>query len=156
RSRHRSGKRYCAFVRRSLFVRAIERSSPDAISRGELMVAQVADNFRLRRNFGRIKKVVDIPNLIEIQRRSYDEFLQKDVRPSERKDVGLQAVFKSVFPIKDFNDTAWLDFESYSLGEPKYDVDECHQRGMTYAAPLKVTVRLVIWDVDPTSGAKSI
>src|SRR5262252_7912385 len=69
------------------------------------MAAQVADNFRLRRNFGRIKKVVDIPNLIEIQRRSYDEFLQKDVRLSERKDVGLQAVFKSVFPIKDFNAT---------------------------------------------------
>ncbi|MEW6271380.1 MAG: DNA-directed RNA polymerase subunit beta [Thermodesulfobacteriota bacterium] len=119
-------------------------------------MAQVADNFRPRRNFGKIKKVVEIPNLIEIQRRSYDEFLQKDVAPDQRKDVGLQAVFKSVFPIKDFNDTAELDFVSYSIGEPKFDIEECHQRGNNYAAPLKVTVHLVIYDVDPTTGARSI
>jgi DNA-directed RNA polymerase subunit beta len=119
-------------------------------------MAQVADNFRPRRNFGKIKKVVEIPNLIEIQRRSYDEFLQKDVASDQRKDVGLQAVFKSVFPIKDFNDTAELDFVGYSIGEPKFDIDECHQRGNNFAAPLKVTVHLVIYDVDPTSGARSI
>ena len=77
-------------------------------------------------------------------------------RRRARKDQGLQAVFKSVFPIKDFNETASLEFVSYTLGEPKYDVDECHQRGMTFAAPLKVTVQLVIWDVDPESGARSI
>jgi DNA-directed RNA polymerase subunit beta len=120
------------------------------------MNAQVADNFRLRRNFGRIKRVIEIPNLIEIQRRSYDEFLQKDARPEERKDVGLQAVFKSVFPIKDFNETAELEYVSYALGEPKYDVDECHQRGMTFAAPLKVTIRLVIYDKDSASGVPII
>ncbi len=119
-------------------------------------MAQVAGNFRPRRNFGKIKKVVDIPNLIEIQRKSYEEFLQKDVPPDQRKDVGLQAVFKSVFPIKDFNETAELDFVSYSIGEPKFDIEECHQRGNNYAAPLKVTVHLVIYDVDPTTGTRSI
>jgi DNA-directed RNA polymerase subunit beta len=119
-------------------------------------VQQVANNFRLRRTFGRIKKIVDIPNLIDIQQRSYEEFLQRDVSPETRADTGLQGVFKSVFPIKDFNETASLEFVSYTLGEPKYDVDECHQRGMTFAAPLKVTIQLVIWDVDPESGVRSI
>ena len=117
---------------------------------------QVANNFRLRRTFGRIKKIVDIPNLIDIQQRSYDEFLQREVSPESRADTGLQGVFKSVFPIKDFQDTCSLEFVSYSLGDPKYDVDECHQRGMTFAAPLKVTIQLVIWDVDPESGVRSI
>src|SRR5437867_5830178 len=119
-------------------------------------VSAVPNNLRLRRTFGRIKKIINIPNLIEIQKRSYEEFLQKDVAPEARKDQGLQAVFKSVFPIKDFNETASLEFVSYTLSEPKYDVEECHQRGMTFAAPLKVTVQLVIWDVDPESGVRSI
>ncbi len=117
---------------------------------------QVANNLRLRRTFGRIRKIVDIPNLIDIQQRSYEDFLQRDVQPESRADIGLQGVFKSVFPIKDFNETASLEFVSYALGEPKYDVDECHQRGMTLAAPLKVTIQLVIWDVDPESGSRSI
>ncbi len=121
-----------------------------------MALAQVANNFRLRRTFGRIKKIVDIPNLIDIQQRSYEEFLQRDIEPERRADTGLQGVFKSVFPIKDFNETASLEFVSYSLGEPKYDVDECHQRGMTFAAPLKVTIQLVIWDVDQESGVRSI
>jgi len=120
------------------------------------MGSQVPSNVRFRRNFGKIRKIIDIPNLIEIQRRSYDEFLQLDVSPAERRDLGLQAVFKSVFPIKDFNETASLEFVSYALGEPKYSVDECHERGMTFAAPLKVTVQLVIWDVDPNTGVRSI
>jgi len=118
--------------------------------------SRVPNNLRFRRTFGRIKKIIDIPNLIDIQKRSYEEFLQKDVAPEARKDQGLQAVFKSVFPIKDFNETASLEFVSYTLSEPKYDVEECHQRGMTFAAPLKVTVQLVIWDVDPESGVRSI
>src|SRR5216117_1118269 len=121
-----------------------------------LTASRVPNNLRFRRTFGRIKKIIDIPNLIEIQKRSYEEFLQKDVAPEVRKDQGLQAVFKSVFPIKDFNETASLEFVSYTLSEPKYDVEECHQRGMTFAAPLKVTVQLVIWDVDPESGVRSI
>jgi DNA-directed RNA polymerase subunit beta len=120
------------------------------------MSVRVAQNLRLRRNFGKIKKIVDIPNLIEIQRRSYDEFLQLGVSPADRRDTGLQGVFRSVFPIKDFNETASLEFVSYALSEPKYSVEECHERGMTYAAPLKVTVQLVIWDVEPETGTRSI
>src|SRR5499425_861122 len=120
------------------------------------MSVRVAHNVRLRRNFGKIGKIVDIPNLIEIQRRSYEEFLQLNLAPGERRDTGLQGVFKSVFPIKDFNETASLEFVGYALGIPKYDVEECHQRGMTYAAPLKVTIQLVIWDVDAQSNMRAI
>ncbi len=116
--------------------------------------SQVTSNLRVRRSFGKIKKIIDIPNLIEIQKRSYDEFLQHGLSVEQRQDTGLQAVFKSVFPIKDFNETASLEFVSYELGEPKYDVDECHQRGMTYAAPVKVKIQLVIWDVE--DGRRSI
>jgi DNA-directed RNA polymerase subunit beta len=116
--------------------------------------SQVTTNLRLRRSFGKIKKIIDIPNLIEIQKRSYDEFLQADATAEERGDVGLQGVFKSVFPIKDFNENASLEFVSYELGTPKYDVDECHQRGMTFAAPIKVKIQLVIWDVE--GGHRSI
>jgi DNA-directed RNA polymerase subunit beta len=120
------------------------------------MSSRVANSLRLRRNFGRIRRIIDIPNLIEIQKQSYEDFLQRQVAPAERRDVGLQGVFRSVFPIKDFNDTASLEFVSYALGEPKYSVEECHERGMTYAAPLKVTIQLVIWDVDQQTGARSI
>jgi DNA-directed RNA polymerase subunit beta len=101
-----------------------------------------------RLNFSKIEKIMDIPNLIDVQRQSYESFLQKDVPVKERQDMGLQAVFKSVFPIRDFNETASLEFVSYSLGEPKYEVDECRQRGMTYAAPLKVIVRLINYELD--------
>jgi DNA-directed RNA polymerase subunit beta len=120
------------------------------------MAFQVANNLRFRRSFGRIRKIIDLPYLIEIQKNSYDLFLQKDVPGAQRQNLGLQEVFKSVFPIKDFNETASLEFVSYALGEPKYDVEECHQRGMTYAAPLKVTVQLVLWDVDNQTGSRSI
>ena len=120
------------------------------------MAFQVANNLRFRRSFGRIRKIIDLPYLIEIQKNSYELFLQKDAAPAERQNMGLQEVFRSVFPIKDFNETSSLEFVSYSLGEPKYDVEECHQRGMTYAAPLKVTVQLVLWDVDPQTGSRSI
>src|SRR5574342_1058856 len=120
------------------------------------MAYQIANNLRFRRSFGRIRKIIDLPYLIEIQKNSYELFLQKDRGPAQRQNLGLQEVFRSVFPIKDFNETASLEFVSYSLGEPKYDVEECHQRGMTYAAPLKVTVQLVIWDVDAQTGSRSI
>src|SRR5499433_1608090 len=120
------------------------------------MAFQVAHNLRFRRSFGRIKKIIDLPYLIEIQKNSYELFLQREVAPAQRQNFGLQEVFKSVFPIKDFNETASLEFVSYALGEPKYDVEECHQRGMTFAAPLKVTVQLVLWDVDAQTGARSI
>src|SRR4030065_1202499 len=102
----------------------------------------------VRLNFSKIKKIMDIPNLIDVQRASYENFLQKDISPENREDIGLQAVFKSVFPIRDFNETASLEFVSFSLGEPKYEVDECRQRGMTFAAPLKVVVRLITYEMD--------
>src|SRR2546423_1617691 len=120
------------------------------------MAATVQNNFRIRKNFAKIQKIIDIPNLIDIQKHSYDKFLQADAAPEQREDSGLQGVFKSVFPIKDFNETSSLEFVSYHLEKPKYDVDECHQRGMTYSAPIKVVVRLVVWDKDEETGAQSI
>src|SRR6516162_5163372 len=120
------------------------------------MPASVQNNFRTRKNFAKIQKIIEIPNLIDIQKRSYDKFLQADKAPEQRDDTGLQGVFKSVFPIKDFNETSSLEFVSYHLEKPKYDVDECHQRGMTYSAPIKVVVRLVVWDKDEETGAQSI
>jgi len=119
-------------------------------------MSRPATTYRIRKNFGRIKKIVEIPNLVDIQMRSYDEFLQATTPADERRDVGLQTVFKSVFPIKDFNEVSSLEFIGYSLEKPKYDVDECRSRGMTYAAPLKVTIRLVVWDVDEETNVRSI
>ncbi len=109
-----------------------------------------------RKSFSKIEKIVDLPNLIDIQRKSFQRFLQADVPPEEREDVGLQGVFKSVFPIQDFNETASLEFVSYSLGEPKYDVEECLQRGMTYAVPVKITVRLIVWELDKGKRRQAI
>src|SRR6266404_3614056 len=111
---------------------------------------------RIRKTFGRIPEVAPMPNLIEVQKSSYDHFLQMDVLPEQRTSVGLQEVFKSVFPIKDFSDRARLEFVRYELEQPKYDVEECQQRGITFAAPLKVTLRLVVWDVDEDTGSRSI
>ena len=120
------------------------------------MALTIQNNFRIRKNFAKIPKIIDIPNLIDIQKYSYEKFLQADIPPEKREDVGLQGVFKSVFPIKDFNEQSSLEFVSYHLEKPKYDVDECHQRGMTYSAPIKVVVRLVVWDKDEETGAQSI
>jgi len=101
---------------------------------------------RVRKSFSSIPRIIDIPNLLEIQKLSFDRFLQTHVEMEKREDTGLQAVFNSVFPIRDFNDTASLEFVGYALEQPKYDVQECLHRGMTYAAPFKVTIRLVAWD----------
>src|SRR6266481_3454882 len=111
---------------------------------------------RIRKDFGRIAEITRMPNLIEVQKSSYDHFLQIGVTAEGRQDVGLQEVFKSVFPIRDFSERAELQFVKYELEEPKYDVEECQQRGMTFAAPLKVTLRLVVWDVEEETGARSI
>jgi DNA-directed RNA polymerase subunit beta len=110
------------------------------------MPSVVQSNFRVRKNLGRVRRIIDVPNLIDIQKSSYDKFLQMNLPPNEREEVGLQAVFRSVFPIKDFNGTSELVFVSYNLEPPKYDVDECRQRGMTYSAPIKVTNQLMIYD----------
>ena len=111
---------------------------------------------RIRRSFGRIPEVAPMPNLIDVQRASYEGFLQMNVRPDSRLHAGLQEVFKGVFPIDDFAGRGRLEFVYYELEEPKYDVEECIQRGMTYAAPLKVILRLIVWDVDEDTGARSI
>jgi DNA-directed RNA polymerase subunit beta len=111
---------------------------------------------RSRRDFGKIPSIVEIPNLIEVQKRSYETFLQKDVPSERREEIGLQAVFKSVFPIADYNDNALLEFDSYHFGDPKYTVEECHDRGMTFAIPLKVTLRLVVFDHDKEAKTKTI
>ncbi len=111
---------------------------------------------RIRRDFGRISEIAPMPNLIEVQRTSYDHFLQIHKPAAERELVGLQEVFESVFPIRDFSEHAQLEFVRYELEDPKYDVEECQQRGITYGAPLKVTLRLVVWDVDEDTAARSI
>ncbi|HBR69808.1 MAG TPA: DNA-directed RNA polymerase subunit beta, partial [Rhodospirillaceae bacterium] len=111
---------------------------------------------RVRRSFGRIEEIAQMPNLIEVQHNSYEQFLQQGIAPEDRKMQGLQEVYSSVFPIKDFSDRAEIDFVKYELEAPKYDVEECQQRGMTFAAPLRVTLRLSVFDVDEDSGLRSI
>jgi DNA-directed RNA polymerase subunit beta len=111
---------------------------------------------RIRKFFGHIREVAEMPNLIEVQKASYDQFLMVEEPKGGRADEGLQSVFKSVFPIRDFAGTAQLDFVSYEFEQPKYDVDECRQRSMTFAAPLKVKLRLIVFDVDPDTQAKSV
>ncbi|MDT8419112.1 MAG: DNA-directed RNA polymerase subunit beta [Desulfuromonadales bacterium] len=120
------------------------------------MAYSFANNPLLRKHFAKTGNIIDIPNLIDIQKTSYRRFLQAELPPSARRINGLEAVFRSVFPIRDFSDTCSMEYVSYGLGTPKYDVEECHQRGMTFAAPIKVKVRLVTWDVDKESGTQSI
>jgi DNA-directed RNA polymerase subunit beta len=111
---------------------------------------------RVRKFFGQIKEVAEMPNLIEVQKASYDQFLMVEEPAGGRLDEGLQAVFKSVFPISDFSNTSMLEFVRYEFEAPKYDVDECRQRGMNFAAPLKVTLRLIVFDIDEETGARSV
>src|SRR5271165_5170174 len=111
---------------------------------------------RLRKFFGKMVEIAQMPNLIEVQKTSYDQFLQVVKLDAGRLDEGLQAVFSSVFPIKDFSESSLLEYVDYHFEEPKYDVEECQQRSMTYAAPLKVTLRLIVFDVDQETGAKSV
>ena len=111
---------------------------------------------RIRKFFGTITEAAEMPNLIEVQKSSYDQFLMVEEPEGGRQDEGLQAVFKSVFPISDFAGNAMLEFVRYEFDPPKYDTEECRQRDMTYAAPLKVTLRLIVFDVDQETGAKSV
>ncbi|MDE2113011.1 MAG: DNA-directed RNA polymerase subunit beta [Alphaproteobacteria bacterium] len=111
---------------------------------------------RLRKYFGKMVEVAEMPNLIEVQKTSYDQFLQVEKPEGGRRDEGLQAVFSSVFPIQDFSESSRLEYVDYYFEEPKYDVEECQQRSMTFAAPLKVTLRLIVFDVDQETGAKSV
>ena len=111
---------------------------------------------RVRKCFGKTAQLMEPPHLIAMQRESYEHFLQHDVAPEERKNQGLQTIFQSIFPITDFNGLCSLEFVRYDFGEPKYTVSECMERGMTYEAPLKITVRLITFDVDEESKAQSV
>ena len=120
------------------------------------MARTLTERKRIRKSFGRIPEVAPLPYLIELQESSYANFIQMDVSPEERETKGLQEVFKSMFPITDFAGKSQLEFYAYYVDEPKYDVEECKQRGLTYASPLRVTFRLVVWDVDEETGSRSI
>ena len=134
-----------------------DRFEPDgSIEREDMMAQTFIGRKRVRKFFGKIEEVAEMPNLIEVQKASYDQFLLVEEPPGGRPNEGLQAVFKSVFPISDFSNTSMLEFVKYEFEAPKYDVDECRQRGMTYAAPLKVTLRLIVFDIDEETGAKSV
>ena len=111
---------------------------------------------KIRKSFGKIPLVTSLPNLVEVQKRSFDSFLQLNIDPDKRENVGLHSIFKSVFPIHDYAERATVDYVSYNIGVPKYDVDECSQRGLTYGTPLLVNFRLIIWDIDEIAGTKSV
>src|SRR5271166_3634157 len=139
--------------------RTVERPAarPDgSIEREDMMAQTFIGRKRVRKFFGKIEEVAEMPNLIEVQKASYDQFLMVLEPQGGRPNEGLQAVFKSVFPISDFSNSSMLEFVKYEFEPPKYDVDECRQRGMTYAAPLKVTLRLIVFDIDEETGAKSV
>jgi len=120
------------------------------------MARTYTERKRIRKSFARIPEIAPLPNLIELQTTSYNNFLQMDVAAEDRVSTGLQEVFKSVFPVSDFSGKSQLEFYRYDFDAPKYDVDECKQRGVTYAAPLRVTFRLIVWDIDEETGAKSV
>jgi DNA-directed RNA polymerase subunit beta len=119
------------------------------------MASQIQNNFRARKSFAKIGKIIDIPNLIDIQKQSYEKFLQKDV-PRRSGRTWAAGRFQERLPHQGFFRDVSIEFVSYTLDKPKYDVDECRQRGMTFAAPIKVTVRLVVWDTNEETGSQSI
>jgi len=121
-----------------------------------LMSLDHINSKKIRKSFGKIPLVTSLPNLIEVQKRSFDNFLQLKIKPGEMKNSGLHAIFKSVFPINDYTERATVDYVSYDIGLPKYDVEECSQRGMTFGAPLLVNFRLIVWDIDEIAGTKSV
>ena len=120
------------------------------------MAKAAQTRFSLRRDYSRLPSIISMPNLIEVQKESYEKFLQMDIPPDQREEVGLQAVFKGIFPIEDYSRTTLLDFVEYDIREPKFDVQECQDRGMTFAAPLNVTIRLIHLDVDEETKTKKV
>jgi len=120
------------------------------------MALSLTEKKRIRKSFGRLPTVVDMPNLIEVQRASYETFLQMGLHEERSNDEGLGAVFKSVFPIKDFAERSVLEYVSFEYEPPKFDVEECQQRDLTYAAPLKVKLRLIVFDIDEETQARSV
>jgi DNA-directed RNA polymerase subunit beta len=127
-----------------------------ASEQGRTMALSYTAKKRIRKSYGRIPATLPMPNLIEVQKSSYDQFLMRDARMQDRKDEGLEGVFRSVFPINDFNERATLQYVGYEFEEPKFDTEECRQRDLTYAAPLKVKLRLITFDIDEETQAKSV
>ena len=111
---------------------------------------------RVRKSFAKTRQIVEPPHLIAMQRHSYERFLQRDIDPDAREDFGLQAIFKNIFPLTDFNGLCSLEFVRYAFGQAKYTVEECIERGMTYDVPVKITVRLITFDVDEETGVQSV
>src|SRR3990167_11164388 len=120
------------------------------------MARSFTNRWRIRKSFEKNRGVAPMPNLIEVQRNSFANFLQMEVLPEKRANIGLQAVFTSIFPVEDFSGKAQLEFFKYEFDEPKYDEEECQQRGMTFASPLRVTFRLVVWDIDEDTGSRTV
>ncbi len=120
------------------------------------MVRTFTERKRFRKNFGRIREVAELPNLIDLQKSSYNSFLYADKSDNLRSDIGLNEAFKSSFPIMDTSGKAQIDFCSYHFDNPKYTESECRNKGLTYAAPLRATFRLIVWDIDSETGKKDI
>src|SRR6201991_3582734 len=125
-------------------------------AKGAKMAQSFTGKKRIRKSFGRIPEAVQMPNLIEVQRSSYEQFLQRETRAADRRIEGVEAVFRSVFPIKDFNERATLAYVSYEFEDPKNAIEQCIQRDMTFAAPLKVKLRLIVFETDEETGARSV
>ena len=136
----------------ALLVCAMQRNGKVQTSMAQTLAGQK----RIRKFYGKIREVQEMPNLIDVQKSSYEDFLNSGDQPEPMDGEGIKGVFQTIFPIKDFNETAVLEFVKYELEVPKYDVEECQQRDMTYAAPLKVTLRLIVFDVNEDTGAKSV
>ncbi len=120
------------------------------------MAYSFTEKKRIRKDFGKRRGILEVPYLLSIQLASYRKFLQTDAAPDNRDDIGLHAAFSSVFPIVSYSGNAQLEYVSYRLGEPVFDVKECQVRGLTYAAPLRVTVRLVIFDKEASGSKKPV
>ena len=121
-----------------------------------MMALSFTEKKRIRKSFGKIPEAIEMPNLIEVQRASYEQFLQMNTPQAERTEDGLDGVFRSVFPIKDFAERSVLEYVSYEFEQPKFDTEECMQRDLTYAAPLKVRLQLIVFDVDEDTEARSV
>ncbi len=128
----------------------------EKLTLGDIMTGSLLTNKRIRKEFGSKRKIIDIPDLIGMQRNSFESFLQRDIPPQDREEKGLHSVFKSVFPIKDFTDTSSLEYVAYSFGESKHSMKECISRGMTYDIPVNIRVRLVVYDHDKETGLSTI
>ena len=120
------------------------------------MPSSLENRHRIRRSFGSLSAPINVPHLLKVQLDSFERFLQREVPPDQREDKGLEAVFRSVFPVSDFSGSSTLEFVHYRLGDPKYSVEECRVRGVTYACPIRAALRLIVWEKDTDSEVKHI